>query len=157
MPKLLALAEIARHPDQYGIQMPELADAPSVEAIMVKQPIKLSQVAHFAGVDVDTIRELNPAYLRGITPASGSSRLVLPVGSKAEFKLALVKQTRNPLRQSRQYWEYEVKPGDTLGSIALNHQVTLADIRSENQLNRDFLAVGKILNIPVKPTSKSLL
>ena len=44
--------------------------------------------------------------------------------------------------------EYEVQRGDTLSGIARDHQVSVSDLRSANDLSGDRISVGSTLKIP---------
>ena len=43
---------------------------------------------------------------------------------------------------------YQVKPGDSLGKIAIKHKTTVKKIKELNQLKRDQIIVGQKLKIP---------
>ncbi|MDG2214490.1 MAG: LysM peptidoglycan-binding domain-containing protein [Verrucomicrobiota bacterium] len=44
---------------------------------------------------------------------------------------------------------YTVKSGDTLGHIALRHKVAVADIKTINSMNSDFIRIGQQIKLPV--------
>jgi len=46
---------------------------------------------------------------------------------------------------------YSVKPGDTLGKIAKQKGVTVAELKAANSLKNDIVKIGQKLVIPVKP------
>ncbi len=166
VPELLALAEVFRNPERYGIHLPALADAPLVETVTVDQPFSLNQAAKLADVEVDTLRGLNPAYLRGVIPPSGAYQLVVPAGTRDLFEMALMITAPDAVDATARtaisappapggHIKYRVRRGDTLGAIALRHKVTLADVKAENQLLTDFLPIGKILTIPQAGSSST--
>ncbi len=46
--------------------------------------------------------------------------------------------------------EYKVKRGDTLGHIAVKHDVTVKDLKTANDLTSTNLSIGKVLKVPAQ-------
>jgi N-acetylmuramoyl-L-alanine amidase len=64
-----------------------------------------------------------------------------PLGTR----LAMEKQKK----LEKQYAaKYVIRRGDTLSTIAQRHQVSVADLRSENRIDNDRIRVGQVLRIP---------
>ncbi|QLF94860.1 LysM peptidoglycan-binding domain-containing protein [Pseudomonas sp. ABC1] len=144
VPKLLALSQLVLAPQAYGINLNPIANEPYFEAIALKQPVALSQIAKLAELDEDEIYQLNPAFTRRITQ-DGPQQLLVP-SEKAEMlmaNLALMKP-----QEPVQWQQYKVRAGDTLGSIANRHSLSVSVIRDINRLPHDRLRIGQTLNIP---------
>lgn len=79
VPKLLAVAEIVKNPDKYGVQLPPIADTPYFTEVKVDKPVKLDSIAKSSGVSIDTLNKLNPDLARGQQPANTTTSLLVPV------------------------------------------------------------------------------
>lgn len=70
VPKLLAVAEIIKHPEKYGIELPNISNEPYFAELKVKKStVNLSQVAKSLGVSYKTLDTLNPDNRNGNVPA----------------------------------------------------------------------------------------
>ncbi|TBV00044.1 lytic transglycosylase [Stutzerimonas kirkiae] len=144
VPKLLALSQLVLSPQAYGINLNPIADEPYFEAIALQQQVELAQIAKLADLEEEELYQLNPAFTRRITQ-DGPQQLLVP-SEKAEMlmaNLALMKP-QEPVK----WQQYRVRAGDTLGSIANSHSVSVSVIRDINRLADDRLRIGQTLNIP---------
>lgn len=80
VPKLIAAALIAKAPGQYGFAAPSTAPF-AYDSLVVYDATGLDVVARLAGASVTEIRELNPQYLRLVTPPRSTMVIRLPVGT----------------------------------------------------------------------------
>ncbi len=87
VPKLIAAAMVAKEPVRYGLRVDTLPDF-SYDSVNVPAGTALGAVALAAGVPVEVITDLNPHFLRGVTPPDGISEVRLPVGVSATFAAA---------------------------------------------------------------------
>lgn len=159
VPKLIALRNIVRNPQQFNIMLPDMPNAPLIATFDAEVQIDLRVFAASLGVDQALMRFLNRAYKRGITPPDGPHRIQLPIK-----KLAIAKQKLAALRtagqgQGQEEMQgqgeelglgtyYRVRPGDVLGRISAKHHVSVAVIKRSNKLASDLIRVGQILFIP---------
>lgn len=98
----------------------------------------LARIALRNGVDFDTLRLLN-----GIAPND--------IGKLAAGQTLILPATGADLQVRTQERKYEVQPGDTLGSIAAQFELTMADLLAANWItNPDNIMVGQRLAIPGK-------
>ncbi len=98
----------------------------------------LARIALRNGVDFDTLRQLN-----GIAPEN--------IGNLAAGQTLILPATGADLQVRTQEREYIVKPGDSLGSIAAQFDLTMADLLAANWItNPDNITVGQRLAIPGK-------
>ena len=80
VPKLIAAALIAKAPGHYGFAVP--APAPfAYDSLVVDDATGLDVVAHLAGASVADLRDLNPQYLRLVTPPRSTMVIRLPTGT----------------------------------------------------------------------------
>jgi membrane-bound lytic murein transglycosylase D len=149
VPKLIAAALIAKEPEKYGFTRP-LPLAPfAYDSMIVPDATGLDVLARLAGTDVTALRELNPQFLRLITPPGSRSVVRLPVGLGAT---TTAKYAELPANRRVTFREHQVKSGETLGAIARRYGVPVADIRAANRnIAPNRLRINMTLIIPVSP------
>ncbi len=157
VPAFMAITIIAKDPTRYGFTAP--GEAPwEVERVTVPGAIELRAIARAVGVPSDVIRDLNPALMRGVTPVtSAGHEISLPPGTKEILLANLDKLPRSPSRVVVQAADrrHRVKRGESLGSVASQHQMTAAGLASLNGVKvGDRLKVGALLRLsPAKSSS----
>lgn len=145
IPSLLAMAEVLRNPDEYGVELPDIADEPYFEIVELEGAINLQTAAQLAGVDKDELLQLNPAVRRGTLSPEGPHRLLVPAQNRDLFIDSLA-----ALPQSD--WMpvafHTVERGDTLSTIAQKYRVSVASLQSINSLSGTTIRAGQRLQIP---------
>jgi membrane-bound lytic murein transglycosylase D len=90
VPKLLAVAEIIKNPEKYGVQLPPIQDKPVFSEVKVKQSVNLVKIAKTTGVSIDTLKTLNPDYNHGPAPSptkkGNYSSVLVPVNKVKAVK-----------------------------------------------------------------------
>jgi len=94
IPKLLALSEIVSDPEDYGVEIPAVPNAPAFEVVEVGSPVELATAAQAADISLDLLRELNPGQLRRVTAPDQSAELLLPAGSAERFEATFARPAR---------------------------------------------------------------
>lgn len=84
VPKLIAAAMIAKEPARYGLRVDTLPPY-LYDSVNVGGGTSMAAVASAAGATLDAIRDLNPHFLRGVTPPDEVSEVRIPVGTSATF------------------------------------------------------------------------
>jgi membrane-bound lytic murein transglycosylase D len=148
VPQLIAAALIAKEPARYGMEFhPQPAFA--YDSVSVPESTPLAAVATAAGTDVRTVLDLNPHFLRGMTPPRDASTVRIPVGAAAGFDSAfasLPKQSRIATKG------LETKKGDTPERIANAHGITVTALRAFNPaakvLKSGRYSVDQALTVP---------
>lgn len=134
VPAVLAAAWLFLHPEEYGLEFPQLDTAPS--SVIVQRPISMNGLAICIGNAGSrdgwfrVLRNLNPRYEAHVEiPAGTELRMpaaIVPVyhehcvdGGRAEMTATLI-ATRLPALQARQaaIRSHTVRAGDTLAAIA---------------------------------------
>jgi len=148
VPKLLALAIIVDRPERYGFTLPTIPNHPLVAAVLLPRQISLQRAAQYAGISLDTLQRLNPAYTRLATPPSSSRAyyLILPIDSVMRFEMHMT-STRES--EHMHFINYTVKHGDTLNKIAYYHGTNVATIRQLNQLSSNLIRRRQTLIVPI--------
>lgn len=93
VPRLLAVAAIVKNPDKYGVQLPPVTNKPYFTEIKASKPVTITQVAKSSGVNVTTIKKLNPDYKQDIVPKVKGTYTVLVPLNKASAVKAQLKQS----------------------------------------------------------------
>jgi lysozyme len=107
-------------------------------AYTVRTGDTLAQIALRTGVDFDALRQVNGIAAADVGNLTAGQTLILPA-------------TGADLQVRTQERSYEVKPGDSLGSIAAQFTLTLADLLTANRIaDPDSITVGQQLMIPGK-------
>ncbi len=146
VPKLIAAALIARHPDRFGFH--DIAYEPPLDydEAEVDSPTDLAVVAKAAGVTVEAVQALNPELRRSCTPP-GSWRVKLPKGTAPSFVEAIAKW---PAGERLASARHVVERGDSLARLATVYGVSAAIIAKANGLSaRGRLPPGHTVTIPL--------
>ena len=158
VPKYLAARMIAKRPSQYGFADLDYKDEIRFEVFTTDQDINLRKLAQNAGLDLDELKSMNPAFLTDYAPATsrrGGLSLRVPVGSLAQVaQVATDSRVTNTAHMQQllrmRFGHYRVRRGDTLGHIARRHRTSVAQLRKINRLGKSsFLRVGQRLNVPL--------
>ncbi|HEX5764540.1 MAG TPA: LysM peptidoglycan-binding domain-containing protein, partial [Woeseiaceae bacterium] len=146
VPKLLALVELVREPSAYGIELPEMLDAPQFAQAEIGGQLDLALAAELAGVDVDTLYAFNSGFNHWATDPEGPHRLVVPVDVAETFNAALAALPED----ERVRWKrHNVRSGETLSEIAKQYRTTIAAIKSANGISGNTIRAGSYLTVPV--------
>jgi membrane-bound lytic murein transglycosylase D len=146
VPKLIAAALIARNPTSYGFEPIPVADPFPRDSVVVPDMTSLDVIARLAGVSGATIRELNPHYLRGVTPPSSRAVLRLPAGTMERASAAYADL---PAAERVGFPTHVVKSGETLSRIAKRYGVSVTALREVNPgIRSGSPRVGQRLAIP---------
>lgn len=78
VPRLLAVTEIIKNPEKYGVELPPVSNAPYFEEIKIDKPVNLQRLAQATGVSIDTLNKLNPDFTHGSKPNKEMISLLVP-------------------------------------------------------------------------------
>lgn len=145
VPKLIAVTKIMANPGAYKIDLPSLPNEPYFGSVKTGGQIDLAQAAELAGIDIEAIYLLNPAYNRWATSPDGKHELLLPITQVQQFEQALSSLNND----KRVQWErYKIKSGDSLIRIAQKFNTKAKIIREVNGLRNNTIRAGSTLLIP---------
>ena len=155
VPKLIAIADLAINSDYYQINLPNHNEEYEIlinekngnfDYIIVEKAYSLKQLAVEMRIDYDTLKKLNPSFVRGMTYPVKKSEIRLPLGMKKSAENAIAKLI--PIDFP---FKYTVEKGDSLWSISRKYKVSIQSICDLNDIREnDILRIGKILYIPAK-------
>ncbi|MDD1784129.1 LysM peptidoglycan-binding domain-containing protein [Enterovibrio sp. ZSDZ35] len=151
VPKLLAVADVIKNKEKYGLNLPEIANKPVVEQVEPKVQMDLALAASYAGLPLSELQSLNPAYNHWATSPDGPNHLLLPKDNIAQFKNKLAENNNKGIKVTR----YKVKSGDSLGMIAQRHNTTVKVIQRANSISGTDIRAGQHLLIPVSVKDES--
>lgn len=154
VPQLLAISYLIRHRSQVGIELEPIPNKPYFAKVPLSNQISLTKVAQALDTQVDTLKTLNPGYLRLATPPSRSKNyaLLLPIDKITTFNQAYQK---SPQDFAVNWVQHKIKSGESLSVIAYRYHTSSKEIKRLNGMKTSFLRAGKTLLIPL-PKSHTL-
>ena len=148
VPQLIAAALVAKEPSRWGMRLRTLPPF-AYDSVYVPASTPLSAIAKASGAPLDSIRELNPQVLRGVTPPGGRFYARVPVGYAAGFDSALASLEPNARTA---FTRVEAKKGQTLASIASKAGISSRQLRWYNPkvttLKSGRLRPGQLVLVP---------
>ena len=151
VPEILAAIIIANNPTQYGFDDVTLDPPVLTDTVTINYSVNLRLVSDIVGAPVDEMTALNPSVLRMDTPPDASFDLHLPAGTATLFaqRIAAIPESK------RNAWRYHmVAAADTLASVAREHNISVAELASANQLrSSDSLQGVESLVVPQAPVA----
>ena len=146
VPKLIAAALIAKEPERYGFSVPDTLGPFRYDSLVVHGMVGLDVAAKLAHTTVTRVRELNPEYLKLVTPPDVTSVIRLPAGTGPA---AVAGYAVLPANRRVSFVHYKVRRGETLSGIAVRFRVSQNDIMSANpRVHSRRLRIGQTLVIP---------
>ena len=153
VPKLIAAALIAKHPERFGFKV-DYAEPWEADEFYIADATDLHVIAKTAGITIDEVRDLNPELRRFCTPPGGWS-IRLPKGKKEAFVADFEKLDAG---ERLSFTEHKVERGERLSKIARAYGVSEGAILRTNGLKSyRQVKVGRVLVIPMKQSSRGLL
>jgi membrane-bound lytic murein transglycosylase D len=150
VPKLLALKELFGNPARYDFELLPFTDEPPYRIVELKGQIDLALAADLAGITINELYQLNPAFNRWATAPEGPHRLLLPRDNTEQFKLALA---QIPDEERINWVRHKIKPGETLSQISRNYRTSTALIVKVNKIRGTQIRAGKYLMVPTATKS----
>ena len=148
VPIILAVTIMTKNPSQYGLDDVAMDRPADYDTITINYPVDLRLVAECVNSTASELQDLNPSLLRLSTPHEGKFELHLPAGTKDDYETAIASIPPD----MRLWWRYhEVKPGDTLATLARTYHTTAKQIEEANHLDGAALDTDAKLVIPVAP------
>jgi membrane-bound lytic murein transglycosylase D len=145
VPKLIAISQIVRDPQRYGLSLQPIANQPYFSVVDTGGQIDLQLAADMAEVDINELYYLNAGYSRWSTPPSGPHRLLVPASRAEALSMALIDL---PAEQRLRWKQYTIVAGDTLGGIAKRFNTTIDALKATNDLPGNIIVAGRTLLIP---------
>jgi membrane-bound lytic murein transglycosylase D len=157
VPKIVAMAIVARNKEVFGLANVELDPAVSFDKVSVGSGIALKTVAAAAGAGVDELRALNPQLLAGRTPPGSPELKARPSGAEAKWVLrvpagsaaAAAKSIPKLLEGEIRLERYLVRWGESLDAIATLRGTTRGTLQGLNDLRPgEVIRPGTVIFVP---------
>lgn len=150
VPKLLALADIIKRPQDFQLALYQIDNKPVISQVDIKSQLDLAKAAQLAELSLTELQRLNPGFNRWATDPDGPHHLLLPNQKVDKFEQELAKLSQS----DRLAWQrYKIKSGDNLGAIANKFHTSIALIKEVNKVQGTQIRAGKYLLIPVAAKS----
>lgn len=157
VPQLIAAALIAKEPQKYSMKL-RTVPAFAYDSVYVPASTPLAAIATASGSSLDSIRELNPQILRGVTPPGARFLARVPVGHASSFDSTFA--ALDPAAKTA-FTRVEAKKGQTFASVASSRGLTARQIKWYNPkvtaLKSGRLRPGQALLVPSRAVVASAL
>jgi membrane-bound lytic murein transglycosylase D len=151
VPKIVAMAIVAKNRAAFGLDDVDLDPAVSFDKVSVRPGVSLQSVALAAGTSLDKVAELNPQLTAGRAPPSLPGRedsgwtVHVPPGAASKTARSLPKLAEAEAKVER----VVVRWGESVEDIAARRGTTRGTLASINGLRRDeSLRPGTVLLVP---------
>ncbi|MEZ4293941.1 MAG: LysM peptidoglycan-binding domain-containing protein [Polyangiaceae bacterium] len=152
VPKIMAIAIVARNKAVFGVEDVELDKAVTFDKISVESGVTIDSVAKAAGVSADVIESMNPQILAGRTPPLAPGLTVdvkwtlrVPEGAGARTAKSLPPLISAQPKLAR----HTVRFGESLEDIASARKTTRSSIAHLNGLKSgESLRPGTVIFVP---------
>jgi membrane-bound lytic murein transglycosylase D len=149
IPKLIAAAIIAKDPERHGFTNIAYDKPLEFEEVKVPRGTPLSTIAKAAGIDLVTLRFLNPEILRGITPPNVNSYVIKVPSTVPKSLQRTLAASLSEEKKVTDVFVYKARKGDTTAKVMKKYRLTYADLCLVNDCENDIkVRRGSSLNIP---------
>ncbi|HEY9164757.1 MAG TPA: LysM peptidoglycan-binding domain-containing protein [Candidatus Kryptonia bacterium] len=158
VPQYIAVTLIVTNPKEYGFNDDTETSTVTCDTVKIPDSVDLKVLADATGVDLDTLRDLNPQLVHAVTPPSFDGQeypLLVPAGTGPAFEADYQKL---PETVKLTWTFHRVIRGETIYGIARRYRVSMASLKFANDLSRRTRRVrpGTLLIIPVKSSYYAL-
>lgn len=146
VPKLLAVRNIVREPERFGVGITPLANRRHFDQVTVHASLDVHSAARLAGVSSDEFLALNAAFPRKIIRSDTPVNLLVPIDKSEVFQ-------RNLEAGNWDTWQpYAAAGGESIEAIAKRFHTNVARLDEHNQLHlkRGRLARAQTILVPVR-------
>jgi len=168
VPQFAAIVYALEYADEHNIFVKDPSYPVPFDIVETNQFVYLKAFAEESGMDLDVLKQLNPAVKKGAIPAHAKNyKLRIPTSEADQYqanktsilaKAEAGKKEFEKMAQNmpgstfgREKVVYRVRSGDVLGKIARKHKVRLTDLKSWNNIRGSMIRVGQRLNIWIGP------
>lgn len=140
-----------------------------VDTVTTYNPLTFDQISEFLKIPRDELAFLNPSFKQGVIPASPENPYKLRLRKKyigdfianentlyayktreGQSKDSLLNLVYNSYRETQQY---KVKSGETMSSVAKKFGMTVTELKTLNNLKKNYLKVNQRLLVYTKSSA----
>lgn len=164
VPAFVAAMYAMTYSREYGLVAQEVGMPAKTDTFEIRRNLHFDQISAKVGITIDELKNLNPKYVHNIIPGNTHPYILkLPYNwtnafvevdrdslyaYKADSLLSpKVVQSMSVAAKNPGRISYRVKNGDYLGRIATKYGVSVAKIKSWNNLKSSNIRVGQVLYI----------
>lgn len=166
VPAFIAANYIMNYYDKHNICPVRQTTIPLVtDTIEMTERVNLQQISAVLGTPIDMLRELNPQYRHDIVPGDiKPCHIIMPLNLTYAFidskdtilnyraeQFARLKTVQPSTYESSAggYKYHKIRPGETLGGIALRYHTTVTALKRMNGLRGNTIRAGKYLKVGI--------
>lgn len=167
VPEFIAAAYAFNYCKEHNIDRVSALFPTRLDTIVISKNLHLQQVSNVLSIAIDTLRLLNPQYLRDIVPVNEKKPyvLIIPWEQKLRFTeqrdsiysfqrplyLTDFESNKIPISDQEESVIHRVRPGENLSVIAQKYRVTVTNIKKWNRISGTMIRAGQRLIIHRSP------
>lgn len=164
LPAFIAVNYAMNFYKEHGICPMESARPDQTDTLHINRNLHINQILHYCDMSLDEFKALNPQYLTEVIPGAYRTciltvpyqyvRPLIEAGDSLYeydkeklFPKAKLAYIDDDMKNRITYVTHKIKPGETLGSIAIKYHTSVKNIKNWNNLKSDNIRAGKTLRI----------
>ncbi len=172
-PQYVAMIYAINYAEHHNLVENAKEQLPTYDTLMVRQFLHFETFAGLTGTCLEDLQKLNPSIQRNAVPAGKSYTLKIPLATREKLnenrvgildssskigrkEIELFARTATGSTYGREMVAYTIRSGDGLGTIAQRHHVRIDDLQKWNNLSSNMIHPGRVLNIWILPSTKSV-
>ncbi|MDE2371613.1 MAG: transglycosylase SLT domain-containing protein [Burkholderiales bacterium] len=150
LPKLQAVKNIIRKPQDYALTLPTLENHPYFMSVPIERDIDVALAARLAGMPLDEFQQLNPQLNKPVILAAGTPQVLLPYDNANRFVRDIALYKGNLASWTAWVAPKTLKPAEAARLTRMNE----AELRRINAIPpRMLVKAGSTLLVPRAPES----
>ena len=132
VPKLQAIKNIMKQPENYGLNIEKIPNRPYFTKVIAPEQIDAKLAANLAEISYEEFISLNPEYNRPVITETGNAHeILLPISAANTFTINLSNYNK-PLVS----WQtYHAKRGERMDKIAQKFGINVSQLRDINDIS----------------------
>ncbi|OTG66654.1 LysM peptidoglycan-binding domain-containing protein [Acinetobacter silvestris] len=127
VPRFIAVAQIIKKPQQYGVTLPPIANRPHFREVSVPAGIQLNQIATTIGLSRAELYQLNPGHRGEVIDAASPMRILIPadLNPNIDTKIKVLKPS------SEGFWASSTASNSTMTSPTSLNPIAVSNVNSQ--------------------------
>ncbi|MEO5861015.1 MAG: LysM peptidoglycan-binding domain-containing protein [Burkholderiales bacterium] len=146
VPKLIAVRNITRNPERFGLTLAYIPNKPYFTVVSTRKNIDLKRAAEFAEIHVDEFSALNPAFNRPVITGMATRNILVPAETADIFRAKL----ENPDQPLVSWRTQKLTRGEALEKVAHRFGISSSELKQVNGIpSSKRIAGGGMILVPV--------